>query len=86
MSIFATNFNQLNMKKVLSFITLCFIVISVNAQNEVLIHKSNGETTTFNTSEIDSITFETTDKMFIHQSNGETTNINRSDIDSIRFA
>ena len=74
------------MKKVLSFITLCFIVISVNAQNEVLIHKSNGETTTFNSSEIDSITFETTDKMFIHQSNGETTNINRSDIDSIRFA
>lgn len=73
------------MKKLLLFVTLCLITISINAQNEILIHKSS-DIIKFNTSEIDSIKFETTEnEMLIHTSSGETIIVNRSEIDSIRF-
>lgn len=74
------------MKKLLLFITLCFITNCIYAQNEILIH-SSGETMIFNTSDVDSVTFksEQEKKMLIHKLNGEITEINRSEIDSIKF-
>lgn len=74
------------MKKILLFIALCFITISINAQNEILIHKSN-DLIKLNTSEIDSIKFKTADnEMLIYTSDGEMMNVIRADVDSIKFA
>lgn len=47
------------MKKSLFLIVLCLMVVHVNAQNEMLIHKTDGSIIRHNTAEIDSIKFVT---------------------------
>lgn len=74
------------MKKLFLIFIISLVIISANAQNEVSIYKSNDDIIRLNSSDVDSIKFETLDKMLIHKSSGEIINVNRSEIDSIKFS